>query len=63
MTIEQKSWLGTFILVFIGYILLKVPVIDFIVEAVILLICATSIYSNLFELYKEKTEKTKNGVK
>lgn len=63
MTIEQKAWLGTFILIFIGYILLKVPIVDFIVEAVILLICATSIYSSLFELYKEETKKTKNGVK
>lgn len=57
MTIEQKAWLTTFITVFLGFALLKVPYVGFLIECVILLICIGSIYDTTYDFYKEETKK------
>lgn len=64
MTIEQKSWLTTIIMIFLGYVLLEIPFINILIEGIIILICGMYMYENTWDFYnEEENRKSKKGVK
>ena len=64
MTIEQKSWLTTITIIIIGYILLRVPIINLVIEGFILITYGMFIYESIWDFYyKEENKKHQKDKK
>lgn len=59
MKTEQKAWLTTLVTILLGYMLLKLPVIGFLVECLILLLCINYVYAVSCDFFNTKN-KSKN---
>lgn len=63
ISIDEKAWLYTFLLVLIGWILAKIPIVNFILAVFVLLCAVIILFAMIRTTLEEKEEKNKKGKK
>ena len=63
VSIDEKAWLYTFLLVLVGWVLARVPVVNFILAVFVLLCAAVVLFAMIRTTLEEKEEKNKKGKK
>ena len=57
VSIDEKAWLYTFLLVLVGWVLARVPVVNFILAVFVLLCAAVVLFAMIRTTLEEKEEK------
>lgn len=63
VSIDEKAWLYTFLLVLVGWVLARVPVVNFILAVFVLLCAVIVLFAMVRTTLEEKEEKNKKGKK
>ena len=63
VSIDEKAWLYTFLLVLVGWVLARVPVVNFILAVFVLLCAVVVLFAMIRTTLEEKEEKNKKGKK
>ena len=57
ISIDEKAWLYTFLLVLVGWVLSRVPVVNFILAVFVLLCAVVVLFAMIHAFLEEKEEK------
>ena len=57
VSIDEKAWLYTFLLVLVGWVLARVPVVNFILAVFVLLCAVVVLFAMIRTTLEEKEEK------